>query len=258
MKFIKTERKEHVAVLTIERRDALNAINRRLLSDLSELLDEIEADADIYVVVLTGAGRAFAAGADIVEMQELSAYEGKQFSIFGARVFDKLENLSRPVIAAVNGYALGGGCELAMACDIRLASEKAKFGQPEVKLGITPGFGGTQRLPRIVGISRAMEMVLTGRTIDAAEARSIGLVNEIYPQNELLDRALALAAEISLNAQIAVKQSKRCIRVGMQTDISTGSAFEAEAFGITCATADKAEGMGAFLEKRATKKFTNC
>lgn len=258
MKFVKMECKEHVAVLTLERQDALNAINRKLLSDLSELLDEIEANADIYVVVLTGSGRAFAAGADIAEMQGFSAYEGKQFSVFGARVFDKLENLSRPVIAAVNGYALGGGCELAMTCDIRLASEKAKFGQPEVKLGITPGFGGTQRLPRIVGISRAMEMILTGRTIGAAEARAIGLVNEIYPQNELLDNALALAAEISLNAQIAVKESKRCIRVGMQADISTGSAFEAEAFGITCATADKVEGMGAFLEKRATKNFTNC
>lgn len=257
MKFIKIEQHNHIVILTLDRPDALNALNRKLLSDLSEALDEIEADEDIYVAVITGAGRAFAAGADIAEMQSFSAYEGKQFSVFGARIFDKLENLSKPVIAAVNGFALGGGCELAMTCDIRLASEKARFGQPEVGLGITPGFGGTQRLPRIIGISKAMELILTGRTIGVAEAKEMGLVNAVYPPEELMHKALELAVQISANAQIAVKESKRCIRMGMQTDIFTGSAFEAEAFGITCATVDKAEGMQAFLEKRAAKNFTN-
>ncbi|WP_186567641.1 enoyl-CoA hydratase-related protein, partial [Lawsonibacter celer] len=169
--------------------------------------------------------------------------------------FLKLENMSKPVIAAVNGFALGGGCELAMSCDIRLASEKAKFGQPEVGLGITPGFGGTQRLPRIVGIGRAMELILTAKTISAAEAKEIGLVNEVYAPEELMDKALELANAICANAQIAVQESKRCIRKGMQTDIYTGSAFEAEAFGVCCGTEDKDEGMGAFLEKRKEKHF---
>ena len=164
-------------------------------------------------------------------------------------MFLKLENLSKPVIAAVNGFALGGGCELSMACDIRLASEKARFGQPEVGLGITPGFGGTQRLPRIVGVSKAMELILT--------AKAIGLVSEVYPAEELMDKAMELANAICANAQIAVCESKRCIRMGMQTDIHTGSAFEAEAFGVTCGTEDKNEGMGAFLEKRAEKHFQN-
>ena len=161
------------------------------------------------------------------------------------------------MIAAVNGFALGGGCELAMACDIRLASEKAKFGQPETGLGITPGFGGTQRLPRIVGVSKAMELILTAKTIGAEEAKAIGLVSEVYPAEELMDKAMELAQAICANAPIAVAESKRCIRMGMQTDISTGAAFEAEAFGVTCGTEDKNEGMGAFLEKRKEKHFQN-
>ena len=161
------------------------------------------------------------------------------------------------MIAAVNGFALGGGCELAMACDIRLASEKAKFGQPEVGLGITPGFGGTQRLPRIVGVSKAMELILTARVIGAAEAKEIGLVSAVCPPEELMERAMELAQAICANAQIAVRESKRCIRMGMQTDIHTAAAFEAEAFGVTCGTADKDEGMGAFLEKRKEKHFLN-
>ena len=257
MGFVKTEQKGHVAILTIDRPEALNALTADVLRDLGEAMDAVEANDEAYVVILTGAGRSFVAGADIGEMKPLTAVEGKAWGNAGNDVFLKVENCTKPVIAAINGFALGGGCELAMACDIRLASEKAKFGQPEVGLGITPGFGGTQRLPRIVGIGRAMELILTAKTISAAEAKEIGLVNEVYAPEELMDKALELANAICANAQIAVQESKRCIRKGMQTDIYTGSAFEAEAFGVCCGTEDKDEGMGAFLEKRKEKCFKN-
>ena len=257
MGFVKLERQGHVALITIDRPEALNALNSQVLTDLDEVLDRVEADEEIYVAVLTGAGRSFVAGADIAEMKDFTSSDGKRFGVHGGNVFLKLENLSKPVIAAVNGFALGGGCELSMACDIRLASEKAKFGQPEVGLGITPGFGGTQRLPRIVGVSKAMELILTAKVIKADEAKAIGLVSEVYPPEELLPKAMELAEAICANAQIAVRESKRCIRMGLQADIHTGCAFEAEAFGVTCGTADKNEGMGAFLEKRSEKHFTN-
>lgn len=257
MSFVKYEQKDHVAVLTIDRQEALNALNSQVLCDLDEAITKVEQDESVRVVILTGAGRSFVAGADIGEMKGFSAIDGKKFGVHGGSIFLRLENLSKPVIAAVNGFALGGGCELAMACDIRLASEKAKFGQPETGLGITPGFGGTQRLPRIVGVSKAMELILTAKTIGAEEAKAIGLVSEVYPAEELMDKAMELANAICANAQIAVCESKRCIRMGMQTDIHTGSAFEAEAFGVTCGTEDKNEGMGAFLEKRAEKHFQN-
>ena len=255
MAFVELEKQGHVGILTVNRPEALNALNSQVLADLGAAVDAVEADQEIYVVILTGAGRSFVAGADIGEMKGFSSIEGKKFGVHGGEVFLKLENMSKPVIAAVNGFALGGGCELAMSCDIRLASEKAKFGQPEVGLGITPGFGGTQRLPRIVGIGKAMELILTAKTISAAEAKEIGLVNEVYAPEELMDKALELANAICANAQIAVQESKRCIRKGMQTDIYTGSAFEAEAFGVCCGTEDKDEGMGAFLEKRKEKHF---
>ena len=257
MGFVKLERQGHVALITIDRPEALNALNSQVLTDLDEVLDQVEADEESYVAVLTGAGRSFVAGADIGEMKNFTSSDGKRFGVHGGNVFLKLENLSKPVIAAVNGFALGGGCELCMACDIRLASEKAKFGQPEVGLGITPGFGGTQRLPRIVGVSKAMELILTAKVIKADEALRIGLVSAVYPAEELLDKAMELANAICANAQIAVRESKRCIRMGLQADIHTGCAFEAEAFGVTCGTADKEEGMGAFLEKRSEKHFTN-
>ena len=257
MSFVKFEKQGNVAVLTIDRPEALNALNSQVLCDLDAAISQVEADDEVRVVVLTGAGRSFVAGADIGEMVNFSAIDGKKFGVHGGSIFLRLENLSKPVIAAVNGFALGGGCELAMACDIRIASEKAKFGQPEVGLGITPGFGGTQRLPRIVGISKAMELILTAKVIKAAEAKAIGLVSEVYPAEELMDKALELANAICANAPIAVSESKRCIRMGMQTDIATGSAFEAEAFGVTCGTQDKNEGMGAFLAKRAEKNFQN-
>ena len=257
MGFVKVEQQGHVGILTIDRQEALNALNSQVLNDLDAAIDEVAANDDVYVVVLTGAGRSFVAGADIGEMKGFSSADGKKFGVHGGGVFLKLENMAKPVIAAINGFALGGGCELSMACDIRLASEKAKFGQPEVGLGITPGFAGTQRLPRIVGISKAMELILTAKVIGAAEAKAIGLVSEVYPPEELMPKALELANAICANAQIAVQESKRFIRMGAQTDISTGSAFEAEAFGVCCGTEDKDEGMGAFLEKRAEKHFKN-
>jgi enoyl-CoA hydratase len=243
--------------VTINRPEALNALNTQVITDLSAVLDDVQKDDNIYVMIITGEGRSFVAGADIAEMRDLGAYPAKVFLSHGSKTFLKLENLKKPTIAAINGFCLGGGCELAMACDIRVASEKAKFGQPEVGLGIMPGFGGTQRLPRIVGVSKAMELILTGKTIGAAEAEKIGLVSAVYAPEDLMPKAMEMANAICANAQIAVCESKKCIRMGMQTDIHTGSAFEAEAFGVTCGTEDKNEGMGAFLEKRAEKNFQN-
>ena len=257
MSFVRLEKEGPFAVVTIDRQEALNALNTQVLNDLNAALDEIEQDSSLHCVILTGAGRSFVAGADIGEMVLFTAPEGKRFARHGGSIFLRIENFPIPVIAAVNGFALGGGCELSMACDIRICSSKAKFGQPEVGLGITPGFGGTQRLPRIVGVSRAMELILTAKVIGAEEAKAIGLVNEVYAPEELMDKARELAMAICANAPIAVAESKRCILMGMQTDIGTGSAFEAEAFGVTCGTADKAEGMGAFLEKRKEKHFQN-
>ena len=257
MALVTLEQKGSVGILTIDRPEALNALNSAVLAELDAAITAVEQNDGIRAVILTGAGRSFVAGADIAEMKEFSSIDGKQFGVRGSGIFLRLENLPKPVIAAVNGFALGGGCELAMACDIRIASEKAKFGQPEVGLGITPGFGGTQRLPRIVGISKAMELILTAKTIGAAEALEIGLVSQVVPPEELMDKAMELANAICANAPIAVAESKRCIRMGMQTDIATGAAFEAEAFGVTCGTEDKNEGMGAFLEKRKEKHFQN-
>lgn len=257
MSFVRYELRGNTAVLTMDRPEALNALNTAVLGDLEEAIGRAERDDAVRAVVITGAGRSFVAGADIAEMAGFSAAEGRRFSAHGNAVFARLETMPKPVIAAVNGFALGGGCELAMACDIRLAGEKAKFGQPETGLGITPGFGGTQRLPRIVGASRAMELIFTARVIGAAEAKEIGLVSAVYPQEELLDRALALAETIAANAPIAVAEAKRAVRFGLQADMTTAAAFEAEAFGVTCGTEDKREGMGAFLEKRAEKHFQN-
>ena len=257
MAFVDFEQRGPIGVITMNRPEALNALNDQVLKDLDAVLDAAEANDEVLVLILTGAGRSFVAGADIGQMKDFTPVQAKQFGMYGNSVFLKLENFPKPVIAAVNGFALGGGCELSMACDIRLASEKAKFGQPEVGLGITPGFGGTQRLARIVGVSNAMELILTAKNINAQQAKEIGLVSHVYPPEELMDKAMELANTICANAQIAVQESKRCIRMGMQTDIATGSAFEAEAFGVCCGTADKDEGMGAFLAKRTEKHFQN-
>ena len=233
------EKKGHVGVITMNRPEALNALNTPMLQELEKVIDQVEADDEIYVCVLTGAGRSFVAGADIGEM-----------SAFGKRkVIDRRFRGKSSGKNAINGFALGGGCELSMACDIRLASEKAKFGQPEVGLGITPGFGGTQRMPRICGVSNAMMMILTAKTIKAEEAKAMGLVSEVYPADELMDKALELAETIASKAQVAIRQSKRCIRRGMQTEMYTGTAYEAEAFGVCCATEDQKGAMKAFTEK---------
>ena len=215
--------------------------------------------------VITGAGqKSFVAGADIGEMKQFSSIDGRNFGIHGGNVFLKLENLSKPVIAAVNGFALGGGCELAMSCDIILAAGPnaegkggAKFGQPEVGLGITPGFSGTQRLPRRVGIAKAKELIFSGKTIGAQEAKAIGLVNEVYPPEQLIDKAVEMARSFTANAPIAVKYAKACIDRGMQMDIDNGIALENELFAMCFATEDQKEGMGAFLEKRKEKHFQN-
>ncbi len=257
MAFVTLEQRGAVGIVTMNRPDALNALNDQVLRDLDGVLDQVEENEEILVMVLTGAGRAFVAGADIGQMSELTAAEAKKFGVLGNQVFLKLEHLSKPTIAAVNGFALGGGCELSMACDIRVASEKAKFGQPEVGLGITPGFGGTQRLPRIVGAARAMELILTARNINAAEAERIGLVSHVYPPEELMDKAVELANAIAANAQVAVRQSKAAVRRGLQTDMATGVAYESEAFALCFATEDQKDAMKAFLAKEKLPGFKN-
>lgn len=257
MSFVKYEQKDQVAVLTIDRPEALNALNTQVLCDLDEAIAKVEQADDVRVVILTGAGRSFVAGADIGEMKGFSAIDGKKFGVHGGSIFLRLENLSKPVIAAVNGFALGGGCELAMACDIRLASEKAKFGQPETGLGITPGFGGTQRLARLVGLGMAKQLIYTAKNIKADEALRIGLVNAVYPLAELMPAAEKLAETIAKNAPIAVRACKKAINDGMQVDIDRAVAIEEGLFGSCFETADQKEGMGAFLEKRKHEPYQN-
>ena len=245
------EKDNGIGLVTINRPKALNALNGPTLRELDQLCDEIAADRSIQVVIITGSGeKSFVAGADITEMQSLSAIEGRNWGKLGQAVFNKIEGLPQPVIAAINGFALGGGCELAMACDIRIASEKAKFGQPEVGLGITPGFGGTQRLPRLVGKGRAKELLFTADTIDAAEAYRIGLVNKVLPPAELMNAAKGVAQKIMSRAPVAVQLCKAAVNEGMDVDLESGIAYEAEVFGLCFATADQKEGMAAFVEKR--------
>lgn len=244
------EKQERICIVRINNPEALNALNTKILVELSQAFDEIAADADTDVVILTGEGRAFVAGADIAEMSVLKADEGKRFGRLGADVFRKIELLDKPVIAAVNGYALGGGCELAMACDIRIASVKARFGQPEVGLGITPGFSGTQRLPRLVGLGKAKELIFTAAVIHAEEACRIGLVNKVVEPEELMNECLAMASAIASKAQLAVRYAKEAINRGIETDIETGIDIETGLFGLCFATADQKEGMEAFLWKR--------
>ena len=257
MGFVKLEKQGHVGIVTIDRQEALNALNSQVLSDLDAVIDQVAADDEIYVMILTGAGRSFVAGADIGEMKGFSSIDGKKFGVHGGGVFLKLENLSKPVIAAVNGFALGGGCELSMACDIRLASEKARFGQPEVGLGITPGFGGTQRLARLVGPGMAKQLIYTAKNIKADEALRIGLVNAVYPAQELLPAAEKLAGTIAKNAPIAVRACKKAINDGLQVDMDRAVTIEEKLFGSCFETADQKEGMGAFLEKRKHEPYQN-
>lgn len=243
------EKEDGIGLLTINRPEALNALNVDVLKELEQATIEIAADDEIKVVIITGAGKAFVAGADIKYMQPLNAVQAREFGAVGHSVLRNIEKLEKPVIAAVNGFALGGGCELAMAADIRLASENAKFGQPEVGLGITPGFGGTQRLPRIVGEGVARELIYTADVIDAQEAYRIGLVNHVYPADTLLMEAKKMAAKIMKKAPLAVKFSKAAINRGMQVDIDTALSIEADLFGMCFATGDQKSGMEAFLNK---------
>jgi enoyl-CoA hydratase len=242
---------DEIAVVTINRPKSLNALNSETLAELDKCFGEIEKRKDVKVLIVTGAGeKAFVAGADISEMVNAPPAEGKAMSMLACGAFEKLENMPQVTIAAVNGFALGGGCELSMACDIRIASENAKFGQPEVNLGILPGFGGTQRLPRLVGKGRAKELIFTGDMIDALEAYRIGLVNKVVPQTELFDCCRKLAEKIISKGSYAVALAKSVINAGLDMDIANGLKLETGYFGLAFATVDKKEGMTAFLEKR--------
>jgi enoyl-CoA hydratase len=249
---ILVERTPPHAVITLNRPKQLNALSHGLLQEVSQALDEFEADSEIRAIIITGSGdRAFAAGADIGELQALeSAQDGYEHSRDAHQIIFKIEKLTKPVIMAVNGYALGGGCELAMGGDIILASENARFGQPEVNLGIIPGFGGTQRLPRLVGRTRALELVFTGEHITAAEAERLGLVNHVVPQAELMPKAIALAHMIAEKAPLAIAIAKRAVYEGLEASPRGGNEVEMRCFGEAVGTADRKEGTSAFLEKR--------
>lgn len=257
LKNVVLEKSGNLAFITINRPKALNALNSETLKELDLAIANIENDNNVYCVILTGAGeKSFVAGADISEMKDLDSKAAEEFGLLGNKVFRRLENLNKPVIAAISGFALGGGCELAMACDIRIASEKARFAQPEAGLGITPGFGGTQRLPRIVGLGKAKELIYTCAMINAEEALRIGLVNKVVPLESLMEEAKLMAATICANAPIAVKLCKDAINRGMQVDIDKAIEIEAQDFGKCFDSDDQLEGMTAFLERRA-KNFKN-
>jgi enoyl-CoA hydratase len=246
------EKKGAIAYVTLNRPKVLNALNTPTWTDLRTAFEDARDDAAVRGVILTGAGdKAFIAGADIGELAHASAIDAERSSRFGQSVLDLIENLGKPVVAAINGFALGGGCETAMACTIRIAVEHAKFGQPEVKLGLLPGGGGTQRLPRLVGKGRALQLILSGGMISAQEAYRIGLVNEVVPAADLIARAEAILKEIGANAPIGIKYSLEAVNKGMDTSQSEGFALEASYFGLCAGTEDKKEGTSAFLEKRA-------
>jgi enoyl-CoA hydratase len=245
------EKKDNIGLLTINRPEKMNAISRELTSELKQLLDEIESDEELKVLVITGAGdKAFVAGADVNEIVDREAKMGRRVSKERQEIFSRVENLHVPSIAAVNGYALGGGLELALACSIRICSEKAQFGAPEVKLGIIPGDGGTQRLPRLVGLGRAMEMILTGDFIDAQEAYRIGLVNKIVPSERLMSAAMELAKKIASRPPLAVRYAKEAVNRSQEGATVSGFALESFLHALSCTTEDKKEGVAAFLEKR--------
>lgn len=257
MGFVKYEKKGYVGIITIDRPAALNALSAEVFKDLNSVLDNISIE-DTRCLIVTGAGeKAFVAGADIGSMYPLSQQEAKQWCLDGNATFRRLEKLPIPSIAAVNGFALGGGCELAMACDIRIASENAVFGQPEASLGITAGFGGTQRLPRLIGEGMAKQLLYTTSKVKADEALKIGLVNAVYPLASLMEEAEKMAEKIARNAPIAVRATKQAIGDGMQTDIDSGIEIEAQQFSICFETQDQKNAMSAFLEKRKPEPFEN-
>ena len=248
---IAVEKRNSIAYITVNRPKVLNALNMATMEELRAAFHDIKHDENMRVVIFTGAGeKAFIAGADISELAKNDAVTGKEYTHRGQNVLNLIENLGKPVIACINGFALGGGCEIAMACTIRLASENAKLGQPEVKLGIIPGYGGTQGLPRLVGKGIAMQMVLAGEMLTAQEAHRIGLVNEVVPAAELIPRAEAIAAKIIANAPLAVQYAMEAVNKGMEMNLAEGLYLEATLFGVCCATEDKTEGTTAFLQKR--------
>lgn len=253
--YIQLLKQGHIAILTVSRPEALNALNMAVLDELELTARAVGEDRTIRALVVTGAGKAFVAGADISEMSGLDEAGALELARRGQRAITAIEELEIPVIAAINGYALGGGCELALACDIRLAGERAKLGQPETGLGITPGFGGTQRLPRVIGMNRALEMIYTGRVINAEEAFRIGLVNRVCGQDELMDCAVKLAEEIAANAPHAVRSAKRAARRFTDSALADDLAFEAEAFAKCFNTEDQKMAMRAFVEKRKHEGF---
>lgn len=252
------EKENQIAIVYINRPKALNALNMDTLLELKNAFLKLQKDPDADAIILTGSGdKSFVAGADIAYMQNLSVMEGREFGRLGQEVFSLIETIEKPIIAAINGFALGGGCEIAMCCDFRIASFKAKFGQPEVGLGIIPGFGGTQRLPRIIGPGMAKQLIYTADIIDANEALRIGLVNAVVPSEELLDSVKQIAQRIISKGPLAVRMAKAAINAGMETDIDRAMLIEADAFALCFSTADQKEGMAAFLEKRSphfTKK----
>ena len=251
---IQFEKKNTIGYVTVNRPKALNALNMATMVELGTAFADIQSDPAIRGAILTGAGeKAFVAGADINELAQQDAVTGKAFALRGQSVLSLIENLGKPVIACVNGFALGGGCELALACTMRLASENAKLGQPEVKLGIIPGYGGSQRLPRLVGKGMAMQLVLTGEMISAQEALRIGLVNEVVAPADLIARAEAILGKIAANAPLAVQYTMEAVNRGMEMPLAEGLFLEATLFGVACGTADKKEGTAAFLEKRAAQ-----
>jgi len=249
-KNIEVKKEGKIAIVTISREKALNALNAETVTELKAFFHNHWRDDSVLGVIITGAGKAFVAGADIKELVECNVISAEETSRLGLYLMHLIENFPRPVIAAVNGFALGGGCELAMACDIRLASEKAKFGQPEVNLGIIPGYGGTQRLSRLVGRGKAKQLIFTGDIIDAAEAYRIGLADEVYPPDELMTKALEMANKIASKAPIAISKAKECINKGLDVNLSTGCDFEKISFSTLYGTTDCKEGLTAFMEKR--------
>ncbi len=257
MALVEVTKQDHIGIITMNRPEALNALSKAVFSDLTKALDTVEHDDDVYVVIITGAGRAFIAGADIAEMAPMNVEEGLSFSELGNSILMRVDMFPKPTIAAVNGFALGGGCEMALACDIRVASEKAKFGQPEVGLGIIPGFGGTQRMARIIGTGPAMELIYTADIIDAKRAYEIAMVNHVVPPEELMDFCLKMAKKIASNAQVAIRTSKMAIRRGIDCDISTAVTYEALAFATCFGTEDQKDAMKAFVEKRKLESFKN-
>ena len=251
---IKFEKKNQIAYVTIDRPKVLNALNMAMMQELKQAFESIKDDPEVRVAILTGAGeKSFVAGADIGELGQQTPVSAKEYTHRGQAIVDAIENLGKPVIACVNGFALGGGCELAMACTMRLASDNAKLGQPEVKLGLIPGYGGTQRLPRLVGKGLAMQQILTGEMISAQDAHRIGLVNEVMPQAELIARAEAIAAKIIANSPLAIQYAMEAVNRGYDMMLADGLFLEATLFAVCCATEDKNEGTRAFLEKRAAQ-----